>query len=142
MRILEYFQAILGMVLPVGDSRLGVARWAAKWIKQMRSIDPQLSEAEIVQMALSARYEHFPLHPDARVTIESFRPGVSTVYDLCHLIAEAELLHHLNAYDRVTLTMDGKNIVTRTYEVIDQELLRLGFTPPTDSAPKSRASGI
>jgi hypothetical protein len=58
------------------------------------------------------------------------RKNATDIFSFCHLIAEVELLSHLKAYDRITLQMGTGNIVQHTYNVIDNELVKLGYQRP------------
>jgi len=114
------------------DARITTARWAAKQFNEGRTRG--IADAEIVRVALGLRYQCISLSP-SQMTV--FQEGMlevrpSDIYGLCQIIAEVELLNHLDGFDRFALRVGGENIVTHTYAVIDRELQRLGFYP---SAP-------
>ena len=119
------------------DARITTARWAAKIFNELRKAGGP--DAEIVHVALYMRYKMIPLNSGQKEIFDMLMHAWSPadIYGLCHLVAEVELLNHLDLYDRVELIVCGENIVTHTYAVIDRELQRLGFYPPAPAPLKA-----
>jgi hypothetical protein len=109
------------------DSRIGVARWAVKWFREARRRYPAVSDEQVIELALQVRYCAYRLKPEQQVILREKRHMATDIYGLCHLIAEIELLSHLDDVDREWLQMSGEPIVAHTYSVIDRELKRLGY---------------
>lgn len=109
------------------DSRKSLAKWAAKIFTQARHQNPQISDNEIIDIAIHTRYSIVRLKPHQTEILHSLRDTASDIFSLCYLIAEVELLSHLDAYHRMTLQMGGENIVDHTFNVIGKELAKLGF---------------
>ena len=107
------------------DSRITVARWAAKWFREGRT--QSLRDADIIEAALQSRYQTIGLNPDQAAMLRVRRPKATDIYELCHLVAEVELLSHLDLMDRMNLQMGGEGIVEHTYGIMDRELKKLGF---------------
>jgi len=112
------------------DSRKSVARWAAKLFTQFRRRNPHLSTQDIIDLGLQSRYYVIGPKPHQAAILYEQRKNATDIFSFCHLIAEVELLSHLNAYDRVMLRLGGENIVQHTFNVMDNELIKLGFERP------------
>ncbi len=112
------------------DSRKSLAKWAAKLFREARRNNPQISTQEIIDAAIHARYAVIRPKPHEAEILHNQRREATDIFSFCHLIAEVELLSHLNFFDRTTMQMGGENIVTHTYNVIDNELIKLGFQRP------------
>ena len=112
------------------DSRKIVAKWAAKLFTQARRTNPQLSTQDIIEFALHSRYSVIGPKPHQAAILYEQRKNATDIFSFCHLIAEVELLSHLNAYDRITMQLGGENIIQHTYRVMDDELIKLGFQQP------------
>ena len=67
-----------------------------------------------------------PQRGDQPARLELLAGSVRNIFDLCHLIADLELLNHLTPTQRETMTTRGENIVTHTHSVMDRELEGLG----------------
>lgn len=113
------------------DSRKSLAKCMAKTFTHAHKNNPQLSDQDIIALAIHARYLAIGLKPHQDEILRARRQEATDIFSLCHLIAEVELLSHLNDYDRITLQMGGENIVRHTLNVIDNELIRLGFQRQT-----------
>lgn len=109
------------------DSRIGVARWAAKWFREARRQNPSMPDNDIIEVALLTRYHPIPLNQQQADILHAERHMATDIYGLCHLIAEIELLSHLDMMDRMNLRKGGEGIVEHTYGVIDREIKKLGF---------------
>lgn len=110
------------------DSRRGVARWADKWFKAIKSQQTGASDHDIAQLSLAYRYRSFA--SDAlRVYIAQRADSVHNIYDLCHLIADAENHNLLDAFEQLQLhiSKDESHPVRQTYRIIDDELAKLGY---------------
>lgn len=124
------------------DSRKSVAKWAAKLFRQARQTNPELSTQNIIDLALQSRYSVIGPKPHQAEILRTQRHGAIDIFSFCHLIAEVEFLSHLNGFDRITLQMGGENIVQHTYNVIDNELIKLGFVPSSSVTPQVAAAPI
>jgi hypothetical protein len=110
------------------DSRKSLARWAAKCFRTVREKNPNASDAEIIELAIRSRYATGPsLSNSQKKILQDHRNEAVDIHSLCHVIAEVELLNHLSYSDRRDMTMKSENIVEHTYNVISEELERLGF---------------
>ena len=110
------------------DSRRGIARWADKWFRTIKSQQSGASDHDIAQLSLAYRYRTFA--SDAlRVYIAQRAEEVKDIYDLCHLIADAECHHLLDSFEQLQLLMshDESHPVRKTYRIIDDELAKLGY---------------
>jgi hypothetical protein len=110
------------------DSRKSLARWAAKCFRAVREKNPNASDAEIIERAIRSRYATGPslTNSQKKILQDQWNEAVD-IHSLCHVIAEVELLDHLSYSDRKDMKMKSENIVEHTYNVISEELERLGF---------------
>lgn len=93
----------------------------------MRNSHPGLSDKEIAQFILNARLAVSGLKSEQIAFVEEVRDVVTDIYSLCHLIAKIELLNHLSLHQQTNLTVKGENIVEHTYNVMNDELEKLGY---------------
>jgi hypothetical protein len=112
------------------DARKQTAIWVARWFKLLPQARPGVTADEVIRMALEARYLRSGNGRLFAVSADAINQGrVKTARDLCHLLADLELLAHLTPEQRVSLEMQGENIVAHTYRVMDEQLARDGLLP-------------
>ena len=112
------------------DSRKSCAKNLAKKYTEVLQLRPHFSAQEIIEVVIQARYSIIGPNPHQAEIFYTRRHEATDIFSLCHLIAEVELLSHLTASDRITMQMGGENIVQHTYDVMDNELVKLGFQRP------------
>lgn len=83
------------------DARVTVARWAAKWFHEGRKQGH--TDSDIIAAALNNRYQTIGLNSDQAAMLRVKHAQATDIHTLCHLIAEIELLNHLDLMDRMTL---------------------------------------
>ena len=111
------------------DTRKSIAKWVAKLFREARQQNAHASIQEIITVILYTRYHVIGPKGRGPAILRARRNEAIDIFSLCHLIAEVELLSHLNDYDRIMLQMGGENIIRHTYRVMDEELIKLGFSP-------------
>ena len=105
------------------DSRKSLAKWAARFFKTAREMNPNISDTEIIQLAIKSRYNHGPsLSYQQKEILVKHLPEAIDIHSLCETIARAELLDHLEASD-----WKYGGIAHSALAVISKELDRLGF---------------
>ncbi len=105
------------------DSRKSLAKWAATLFTAARENNPNISDAEIIKIAIKNRYDHGPSLSirQKEILLENL-PDAVDIHSLCAAIARAELLDHLDAAD-----WKYGGIAHSSLAVISKELERLGF---------------
>jgi len=119
------------------DARKALARNVAKFYRKSEHEIPGTPPQEILALHLSLRYRFTPMNSSRRTIFEVYSKDAHDIFGYCHMLAEMELLNHLNLKDRLTLEVNGENVVWHTYRIIDEELILLGFskTPRVSSTP-------
>jgi len=87
----------------------------------LRKNNHSISEEEIINRIIHERYCHLPAGDKNTLIIQDKRAMAKDISSLCYLIAEVEFLSYLMPLDRISIFINGKNIVDHIYGVIDKE---------------------